>query len=936
MKHSKIFLSVILSITLLGMNVLPVSAFLLPTNLSGTNLSPQSTLSTSSDNELIQRNELGGSNRIEDRVPKATMLITPTNPRVDEAIYAQAMPEGFMNSPTKLYYNWYIYNPNPEIGTVVIKDGKKILIPSNTMEGALIRGAAAQARGDYIPGTTPKAKDIGTASESNEKDNDGYLVTYGGDGGRGAIEKEIKDILGKNYDFTYSDFEDSCEQNCDVKYDNELEEAEWEYKKCFDPECTDWFTTCCTTCQSTYATCMTDFWTEVEEDCMDELCSDHKKERKKDCLRTLTSNDYLSCDSDFKDEQSDCKDTRNTCCLNTGSCGAKPSQDCVECEQEYYEDQWEARKAKNLCEKKCEVNENQSLGSPSVEPVGSRCFRYNFGGVDVKSHITGIFQPITCTHFFPGADNPGKSNDWAKDTVLYEPGDGSFAENEEIFWGTDETNSDTDGDGFSDEEDIVGLGQQTIKFTYKSGDQLGVVVEGTSTFPTNENTPYYKIMWAHTDQCDAQVIEEWKDTKFENLCECKRRKDGKCDKSDDFGFGYLATTGIFQRAEESLGNSLNAVINSSNLRPVVGKPLELETIVTGNQLEKDLLFYQWSIQHEGSSLDVSMDAKNSRLVWKKEGIEIAYANVKNRLADLSSGGMGWNKLNFIPLLEGRYIIVDKITETVGTSQKMGEAIIPLEVTERLNLRFFRAYQEDKNWKKGNEITNGLVMEGEQILVEYDGSLYEDFSWYVNKQSWEGNNPSLLFRVALLSPAEYRFKLVAANRNRTNVTEDESLIKVVKPSVKIKPRDQELEEKIIYKVPYNESINFIAWKSPDGSSFAARGDLTYVWSFDDGTQEEGKQTYSIKLEEDKHLIRTPHTLSVMVYDIDNTLIAEDKITLIPYSKDVIAEKSESLNNLAFAYLNISDRFKFTLQTVLWVCFLYLLLSSIAWLSRTGEK
>ncbi len=43
-------------------------------------------------------------------------------------------------------------------------------------------------------------------------------------------------------------------------------------------------------------------------------------------------------------------------------------------------------------------------------------------------------------------------------------GDGSFTNYEEYVFGTNPLVSDSDGDGFNDEQDLVGLGQQTIKF----------------------------------------------------------------------------------------------------------------------------------------------------------------------------------------------------------------------------------------------------------------------------------------------------------------------------------------------------------------------------------------------------------------------------------------------------------------------------------------
>jgi len=943
MKSFRFYLSIFLTLSLLG-SALPVQALLLPSSSSNVTYTPAATNSSRSNSD-VSRSEMGSEQDSEEKVPGVDIVLTPTNPREDEVIYAQAMPSRFRNTSAKLYYNWYIFNPDAEVGTTVVRDGSKTFIPSNTLEGALIRGAVAQARGEYIPGTTPKASELGTQSESAEEDKDGYTATYGGDGGKGAIDEEIEDILGKSFDYSYEDFQKNCKQNCNVRSTNSNEEAAWEYKKCSDPECIDWFDDCCSACQTTFGQCVDDAWEEIEDDCLDEICSDSKKERKRDCLRSLANEDYEQCTSDFWDEYSDCKSTRDLCCLNQGSCGSKPSQDCSECEQDYYEDLWISRKDKDMCRKKCEVKESNILGSPSIEPVGSRCFRYNFGGSDVASHITGIFQPITCVHYFPGADNPGDDYDWGDSIISFETGDGDFEEREEIFWGTDPTNADTDGDGFPDEADIVGLGQQTIQFTYKKGDRIGVVVEGTSLLPTNEKTPYYKNMWAFLGICTSEVIKKWdqEDKEFENLCECDRKKDGKCTKSDEFGFGYLGMESIWQRADDSSGKKLDSLISIFPLRPAVGSKLNLRAIVTGNELDRDVLFYEWTFQHEGDNLLPEKDERTGKIVWKKQGMDVAYTHLRNKAADFSSGGMGWNELDLEPLLEGNYTAGLKAVETQGSQQKMGEAVLSFEVTEKLKLRFYRAIQDKGKWKKADELLERRAIEGEDIMVEYEGPFYEDFAWYIDKQRWEGNNPKLAFRVNKFAPAEYKFRLVAANRSRSNIAEDEDTLEVTVPYTRIRPDEQadtqsEEEDSFIYYVPLDTDLTFVAWKGPLGSSFASRDDITYIWSFDEGKLEKGEVSYSLKLEKDKYMIETPHTLAVKIYESGDTLIAEDKITLIPREDKNLSKnkKDNPWTGLAFAYMNIPQNLKFTLQTILWVCFLYLLLSSISWLTKAGER
>ncbi len=89
----------------------------------------------------------------------------------------------------------------------------------------------------------------------------------------------------------------------------------------------------------------------------------------------------------------------------------------------------------------------------------------------------------SCRHLFPNAK--GETS-----------GDGSFGKNEEEFWGTDPADPDTADNGNKDEANVVGLGNAEFVWNYVSGDEVGVVVEGTSSIPTKHDDSSNMIMWA--------------------------------------------------------------------------------------------------------------------------------------------------------------------------------------------------------------------------------------------------------------------------------------------------------------------------------------------------------------------------------------------------------------------------------------------------------
>jgi len=931
---------------------LPVNAFLLP----GNNLAPQSVDSTKASLSTFlagsgsvggDRDQMGSSEK-DDKVPKVDVVVTPSHPRANDVVYAQALPQNFRNNSAKLYFNWFIYNPDPKIGSVVVKNGQKVFVPGNTLPGALIRGAIAQARGSYVPGVSPKAKDLGKPSESSEHDQDGYNANFGGDDGQGAIEKNIKDILGKNYDFSYKDFKSSCQQNCEVEYANSKNEIDWQYDKCAKPTCTDWMTSCCNGSKDEFSNCIDTIWDDEAAGCFDRVCDKSNKDRKEDCYRGLSLSDYASCDSSFFDAESQCTEDRNLFCLNRGTCGTKPSQDCIECESDLHKSQWEALKQQDLCEKQCEVNGNNSLGGQSVEPVGSRCFRYNFGSRDADDHLAGIFQPITCSHFFPGANNPTNEIKW-KDSVPFDTGDGSFKDDEELFWGTDSTNADTDADGFPDEADIVGLGQQTMQFKFQNGDKAGVTVEGTSLFPTNEKTPFYKIMWANSGVCSAEVIRSSaKDTPdFDNFCRCDGDDKNNCKDSEDFGFGYLKLNDIWQSTDATQDNQLSALVNIDPLRPMVNKQLTLEAIASGNEIDKDLLSYEWTLKHGNDALQPQKDPAKGRIVWKKQGVDAAYTDLTNQLADFkNNGGAGWEKLNLTPLLEGDFSALVKVSETNGNKQRMGQGTINFNVSENLRIRFFRGGLSNGSLAKSDELTDNETITGDTVVAEYDGPFYDDFVWLVDRRKLEGSGTQVSLPIEKGANSVYDIKLIASNKDRTNTAEKEVPLKVVNPYASIRIRGEAPDDfskgndngqvrknGLTYQVPREKDLDFMVARGPTGSSFSTRGDLHYFWSFDQSEPTEGQDGYKLILDSAKYLLGTPHSLEVKIFTGDRKLLAQDKITLIPVkdgNAQVVENSRHGILGLAFAYLNIPDKLRFSLQTILWVFFIYLLLSGIAWL------
>ncbi|MEI7750082.1 MAG: hypothetical protein WCJ25_03695 [Candidatus Moraniibacteriota bacterium] len=97
-----------------------------------------------------------------------------------------------------------------------------------------------------------------------------------------------------------------------------------------------------------------------------------------------------------------------------------------------------------------------------------------------------------CMHLFP-------------DATGYTTGDGKFATGEEKFWRTNPADPDTANNGNKDEANVVGLGRDTFTWNYQTGDQLGLVVEGSSLMSTKHDDSTMMIMWAFSgDGCRVE------------------------------------------------------------------------------------------------------------------------------------------------------------------------------------------------------------------------------------------------------------------------------------------------------------------------------------------------------------------------------------------------------------------------------------------------
>lgn len=288
---------------------------------------------------------------------------------------------------------------------------------------------------------------------------------------------------------------------------------------------------------------------------------------------------------------------------------------------------------------------NHFLDPASKEVVDTekitRCYRHNFGGVSTGSSssvdsthgLSGKDMIVKCSHKFPKAkkDSSLKINyeDGTEKTFVcndnYEVGDGYFGKNEESCWRLNPSNPDTDGDGINDEADLAGLAQTQFTWSYRKGDRVGVIIEGTSIIPINEDntareegdgegmtfsgsfsggdgggdamefldgheedtegiTSYYKITWAGLGVCDNK--------------EKNKINDDDCDSSKDYGLPFLKLVDAYEKGGELLKADLIKTPENPQFNIAEEEYSDLITVTAGiknKEVDKNFVYFDWDI-----------------------------------------------------------------------------------------------------------------------------------------------------------------------------------------------------------------------------------------------------------------------------------------------------------------------------------------------------
>jgi hypothetical protein len=423
-----------------------------------------------------------------------------------------------------------------------------------------------------------------------------------------------------------------------------------------------------------------------------------------------------------------------------------------------------------------------------------------------------------CKHLFPTQKAPSKLDDNGIKT-----GDDEFTAQEEEFWGTDPKNSSTKGNGLTDEANIAGLGAKSFTWTYKDGDQIGLVVEGTSAISTKHDDNSYMRTWVFS----KNKCEELSDNinKFEKDL---RAFYIEYQEVPQVNAGFLTT--IFDLndcLEENLidptgggiGN-LDVSVTATPEKPNNdsagtgrGDLVRAQAIVNGAD-DISSLYYDWTVEISPTGSDLPEDdgwidvTKNIKGLGVMRGIGISEVEIPMNIPTDAFADTK-DKTQYIRLKA-------KVSENDGTSQnRAGRGIFLLRVTqldEGITPYLIQASSEGKVsldktaliCNEDSELSDCPVIENSIIglTVPNDDKKLTNFSWRLDgkvltcsqdiSSDCASGDDSTVFFPAAGSPGESFEATLSVKDTETGLVRNMSRkFTIVEPSMRIVSANEEL-------------------------------------------------------------------------------------------------------------------------------------------------
>ena len=762
--------------------------------------------------------------------PRVEISFDNTNPKSGEKVTAHAVPEFFKNDPQNLYYTWYIIHTD----TSEIDNDSNPLGATNSIEEGKIEASKYMARGDYDSSLDGASySDSGADPDrdgwpaSDEARDDKMAAPYGGaDGVGGITDKTKRHKSASEYCKSHAEGENPSKENCNYLSDSSYVSTLYYYT--LDSSQTDFY------CKECY-----DYFSDHSSELPSSTCTGNRNQCcynpiPKSNLECSTGDPptYYKCAYDSATSYCDsatycgsdttCQNAMLACYDNFKTCNKNTVQGCID-------------------DKVDECVDSHTSNNEEIIFDVSRCYKHQFGVnknpvAFSNDDGSGLDYPVDCEH------------KWEDISGSYVSGSGTFPTGEEEKWKTDPNDPDTDGDGFLDEADIIGLGQENFTWTYQPGDRVGVVVEGTSMLPTDEKTAYYKIMWGYMDVCDS--------TKTKLL------SGDQCDDSDDYGYGFLATKAP---GEEYSDEKIKASLSYSPENPVAdptsddtmadADEITVTSSIDNTDLSPQNIYYTWYIERKES-----IEGGNP---WKK------ISNLEDSFTLSGSGpssGLGLSSFSFTPkkdFLKGISDDLVNLRVTVSISRTSEPTTYESDVLERstprkgfasveipvnkngISIKLYKVnINESGKAELGDEICGVYpyretcpVTKSQMVAAKISGSEYSSgnsqFSWnldgdplyqpvdYSVFESWSGISGQTVFFPITKEAGELEdISVTATPKTKLQVVNIGRSLMVVDPLVFIKSSDENISWPKEYSVE-SQSLKDITYTRASDSLYEAQ-------------------------------------------------------------------------------------------------------------------
>lgn len=272
-------------------------------------------------------------------------------------------------------------------------------------------------------------------------------------------------------------------------------------------------------------------------------------------------------------------------------------------------------------------------------------------------------------------------------------GDGIFSMEEKEFWGTDPKNASTNGKQ-KDEASVMGLGVDQFSWLYSAGDEVGVVVEGTSTMTTEHADSSYRRMWAFSKGVCTELEDLGKESSVDNgergFYVDNESNNGILTASFDLDM-CLEENLIKPEAEQSGVSSMKIELSATPENPI-NDPEGSGDIVTvaasaQNTANLSNIYYDWKIEKSGDGANIP----NDNTAWTD--ITTDMINKYKSLSQSDKQGVGKKELNFWlnlpenvadPSKEGVFYLRIRVTATEqsGSNSQTSKGAIVIKVREQ--------------------------------------------------------------------------------------------------------------------------------------------------------------------------------------------------------------------------------------------------------------